>query len=90
MVDLFFPGCLCFHNFSFYCSSVHHEMSALEIALCEESIARRVLFQGSGLPYSVAFEPCPLSTDCAFGVWHEARLRKLTLKTSHVLEKIFI
>lgn len=87
VVDLIFSGCFCFHNFSFYCSSVHHEMSALEIALCQESVGRWVLFQDLGLPYSIAFEQCPLSSSCAFGVWHEARLRKLALETPQVLEK---
>jgi len=50
-----------------------------------------VVFQGLGLPYSIAFEHCPLSSDCAFDVWHEEKLGKLTPGNLHALEKkIFI
>lgn len=90
VVDLVSTGCLCFCNFNSYWPSVHHEMSAPEISLCEKSVARWVVFQGSGLPYSIAFEQCPLSSECTVRVWRKDRLRKLTPGNLHALgKKIF-
>lgn len=52
-------------------------------------VARWVVFQVLGLPYNIAFEQRPLSSDCAFGVWHEERLKTDTQNLSCSLEEDF-